>query len=60
MVVVGTWLRKYIIRNNGLFAFKDYETHKKIIYYSHLVLTTNIKLVIYKGRPLIKSYGHFS
>ena len=51
VVVVGTWLRKYLIRKNGLLAFEDYERHKKIIHYSHLILATNIKLVRYQGRP---------
>ena len=51
MVVVGTWLRKYLRRKNGLPAFEDYETHKKIMHYSHLVVATNIKLERYRGRP---------
>lgn len=50
-MVVGTCLRKYLTRKNGLPAFKDYEKHKKIIHYSHLVVATNIKLDRYRGRP---------
>lgn len=49
-MVVGTWLQKYLIRKNGLPAFKDYETHKNIIHYSHLVVAKNIKLLRYRGR----------
>jgi hypothetical protein len=40
-----------LIRKNGLPTFKDYETHKKIIHYSHLVVEKNIKLNRYHGRP---------
>ena len=47
VVVVGTWLQKYLMRKNGLPTFEDYERHKKIIHYSHLILATNIKLVRY-------------
>lgn len=54
VVVVGTWLRKYLMRKNGLPAFEDYERHKKIMHYSHLILATNIKLVRYQGRPANK------
>lgn len=54
VVVVGTWLRKYLTRKNGLPAFEDYELEKKIIHYSHLVVATNIKLDRYRGRPANK------
>ena len=37
-----------------MLAFEDYETHKKIIHYSHLVVATNIKLDRYHGRPTNK------
>ena len=50
-MVVGTWLQKYLRRKNGLPSFEDYETHKKIMHYSHLVVATNIKLKQYRGRP---------
>ena len=51
VVVVGTWLWKYLKRKNGLLAYEDYEIHKKIIHYSHLVLAKNVKLYRFKGRP---------
>lgn len=54
IVVVGTWLRKYLTRRNGLPAYEDYQSEKKIIHYSHLVVATNIKLERYKGRPANK------
>jgi hypothetical protein len=54
VVVVGTWLRKYLTRRNGLPAFEDYQSEKKIIHYSHLVVATNIKLERYKGKPANK------
>ena len=41
-------------RKNGLLAFKDYETHKNIIHYSHLVVAKNIKLDWYHGIPTNK------
>jgi hypothetical protein len=65
VVVVGTWLQKYLLRKNGLPRFEDYETHKKIVHYSHFVVATNIKLNWYHGRPTNKElwrilHGEFS
>ena len=54
VVVAGTWLHRYLTRRNGLLAFEDYQTKKKILHYSHLVVATNIKLERYKGRPANK------
>ena len=50
IVVAGTWLRTYLTRRNGLPAFEDYQPEKKILHYSHLVVSMNIKLERYKGR----------
>ena len=54
VVVASTWLHRYLTRRNGLPAFEDYQTEKKILHYSHLVVATNIKLERYKGRPTNK------
>ena len=54
VVVVGTWLRRYLTRRNGFPTFEDYRTEKKILHYSHLVVATNVKLERQKGRPTNK------
>ena len=54
VVVAGTWLCRYLTRRNGLLAFEDYQTEKKILHYSHLLVATNIKLERYQGRPANK------
>ena len=54
VIVAGTWLCRYLTRRNGLLAFEDYQSKKKILHYSHLVVATNIKLERYKGRPANK------
>ena len=54
VVVAGTWRRRNLTRRNGLPAFEDYQTEKKFLHYSHLVVATNIKLERYKGRPANK------
>ena len=54
VVVAGTWVRRYLTRRNGLPTFEDYQTEKKILHYSHLVVATNIKLERYKRRPANK------
>ena len=54
MVVTRTWLWTYILRRNGIFEFKDYQKHKTILIYSHLIIATNVKLLKYQGRPKVK------
>ena len=54
VVVAGTWLRTYMIRKNGVPAFEDYEKNKTILMYSHLVISTNVKLSKHQGRPKTK------
>ena len=54
IIVIGTWLHRYLTRRNGLPTFEDYQSKKNILHYSHLVVATNIKLEIYKGRPTNK------
>ena len=53
-IIAGTWIGSYLTRRNGLPAFEDYQTEKKILHYSYLVVATNIKLERYKGRPANK------
>ena len=38
IIVADTWLCRYLTRRNGLLAFEDYQTEKKILHYSHLVV----------------------
>ena len=54
IIVVGSWLHRYLTRRNGLPTFEDYQSKKKILHYSHLVVARNIKLERYKGRPANK------
>ena len=41
VVVVGTWLQTY--------TFKDYQKHKIILIYLHIILATNVKLFKHQG-----------
>ena len=45
VVVTGTWLRTYMLRRNGIIAFKDYQKYKIILIYSHLIIEKNVKLL---------------
>ena len=54
VVVVGTWLQTYMLRRNRILAFKDYQKHKIILIYSHLIIATNVKLLKHQGRPKVK------
>jgi hypothetical protein len=54
VVVAGTLLRTYVVRKNGIPAFEDYEKHKTILMYSHLVIATNVKLSKHQGKPKTK------
>ena len=54
VVVAGTWLQTYMLRRNGIPAFKDNQKHKIIITYSHLIIAKNVKLLKHQGRPKVK------
>ena len=54
MVVAGTWLWTYIFRRNGIPTFKDYQKHKIILIYSHLIIATNVNFLKHQGRPKVK------
>ena len=54
VVVARTWLRTYMLRRNGIPAFEDYQKHKIILIYSHLIIETNVKLLKHQGRPKVK------
>ena len=56
VVVIGTWLWRYILKRNGIPAFEDYQKHKIILIYSHLIITTNVKLLKHQGRPKVKEF----
>ena len=43
-----------MLRNNRIPAFEDYEKHKMILIYSHLIIAINIKLLKHQGRPKVK------
>ena len=55
MVVTRTWLRRYPVKNVAVWLFEDLDMHQKILHYSNLVITTNIHLIKYKGRPMDKN-----
>ena len=54
VVVARTWLRTYMLRMNGIPTFEDYQKHKIILIYSHLIIATNVKLLKHQGRPKVK------
>jgi hypothetical protein len=43
-----------MIRNNDIPTFEDYEKHKTILMYLHLVIATNVKLLRHHARPKTK------
>ncbi|XP_059067302.1 uncharacterized protein LOC131858197 [Cryptomeria japonica] len=51
VVMTGTWLRRYPIKNIDVWLFEDFETHKHIIHFFNLVVATNIHLMKYCGKP---------
>ena len=51
VVVIGTWLRQYPMKNPNLWLFKDWKTKRKILHYSNLVVTSNVHLIKYGGKP---------
>lgn len=55
VVVTGTWLRRYPVKKSNLWLFEDFETHRKILHYSNLVVASNVHLIRYGGRPLNKN-----
>ena len=38
VVCFKTWLQTYILRRNEIHAFKDYQKHKTILIYLHLII----------------------
>ena len=38
VVVTSTWLRRYSMKNPNLWLFEDWQTKKKILHYSNLVI----------------------
>ena len=43
-----------MFKKNGFPAFKDFEKHKTILIYSHLVIATNAMLLKHQGRSNTK------
>ena len=43
-----------MLRRNGIPTFKDYQKHKIILIYSHLIIETNVKFLKHQGRPKVK------
>lgn len=43
-----------MLRRNGIPTFKDYQKHKIIIIYSHLIIAKNAKFLKHQGRPKLK------
>ena len=52
--VTGTWLRTYMLRRNGIPTFEDYQKHKIILIYLHLIIAKNVKLLKHQGRLKVK------
>ena len=51
VVVTGTWLRRYSMRNPNLWLFEDWQIERKILHYSNLVVASNVHLIKYGGKP---------
>ena len=51
VVVIGTWLRRYSMKNPNLWLFKDWKTKRKILHYSNLVVISNVHLKKYDVKP---------
>ncbi|XP_059072923.1 uncharacterized protein LOC131873750 [Cryptomeria japonica] len=51
VVVTGTWLQRYPIKNFDVWLFEDFETQRHILHFSNLVVAINIHLMKYRGRP---------
>ena len=47
-------MQTYMLRRNEIPAFEDYQKHKIIFIYSHLIIATNVKLLKHQGRPKVK------
>ena len=54
MVVARTWPQIYMLRRNGIPAFEDYQKHKIIVIYLHLIIEKNVKFLKHQGRPKVK------
>ena len=54
VVITGRLSQTYMLRRNGIPAFEDYQKHKVILIYSHLIIATNVKLSKHQGRPKVK------
>lgn len=55
VVVTSTWLRRYPMNKSYLWLSKEFETSRKILHYSNLVIASNVHLIKYGGRPLNKN-----
>ena len=55
VVLTGTWLRRYPHKSVKHWLFEEFDTHRKILHYSNLVVASNVCLTKYKGRPLNKT-----
>ena len=51
VVVTDTWLRWYCMKSPNLWLFEDLQTKRKILHYSNLVVTSNVHLIKYGGKP---------
>ena len=43
-----------MLRRNGIPTFEDYQKHKIIPIYLHLIIATNVNLLKRQGRPKVK------
>ena len=51
VVVTDAWLRRYSMKNPNLWLFEDWQTKRKILHYSNLVVTSNVHLIKFGGKP---------
>ena len=43
-----------MLRRNRISVFEDYQKHKIVLIYLHLIIATNVKLLKHQGRPKVK------
>ena len=51
VVVTGTWVRRYSMKNPNLWLFKDWKIERNILHYSNLVVASNVHLIKYGRKP---------
>ena len=51
VVVTDRWLRRYSMKNPNLWLFEDWQIERKILHYLNFIVTSNVHLIKYGGKP---------